>query len=45
MSFIDCAVDLAIDRLMVLRMQRPERKLHFLSANVLQTISVSGGLV
>lgn len=45
MSFIDFTVDTAIDWLMAFTTQRPESVRQFLLADVLQTVSVSGGLV
>lgn len=45
MSLIDFAVDFALDCLMELRALSPERVRQVLLANVLQTVSMSGGLV
>lgn len=45
MSFIDITVDTTVDRYIDLRAPVTDEISHILLANVLQTVSVSGGLV
>ncbi len=44
MSLIDFGLDFALDCLMKFRTLLPETMRHILLANVLQTVSISGGL-